>query len=585
MAALYVIKGADEGKRFELNAPLMGIGRDANNAIWLHDTEVSRRHAELRTLPNGGHQLVDLGSSNGTQVNNQLIKEVPLQVGDQILIGQTLMVYVGTQEPQRRGELAQRINVISRTGKDIPSAIIKSVSEDEASQLLIRPQQAEGPWLKNALANLSVMYQTTQAISHILDMDQLLEKIIDLIFDSIPADRGCVMLKTADGHSFEPKAIRYRPGVDRQEQITISRTITDYVLKEQKGVLVTDALRDARFAPAESVQRFGIREALCVPMKGRHETVGVIYLDTQSPSKPVLGEDTPGKLTEDHLLLAVAIGHQAALALEETRYYQAMVQAERLAAIGTAVAAISHHVKNILQGLRSGGDLIKMGLDDSKQGLVRQGWNIVEKNQSRIFDLVLDMLSFSKDREPALEPTPINELVKEVLELALGRQSESRVRVEVKLDERIDQVPCDSEGIHRALLNVMGNALDAMAETEEPKLTVQTMLENDGKYVQIIVADNGQGIAKDKLEDIFKPFVSTKGSKGTGLGLTVSRKILREHGGDIIAQSEVGKGSRFILRLPAPASTEAIRKTVVLGQDDQLDTIPTAIPIAPPSDD
>ncbi len=577
MAALYVIKGADEGKRFELNASMMGIGRDANNAIWLHDTEVSRRHAELRAA-NGGHQLVDLGSSNGTLVNNQLIQEANLQVGDQILIGQTLMVYVGTQEPQRRGELAQRINVISRAGKDIPSAIIKTVSEDEASQLLIRPQQAEGPWLKNALANLSVMYQTTQAISHILDMDQLLEKIIDLIFDSIPADRGCVMLKTGDQAAFEPKAIRYRPGVDRQEQITISRTITDYVLKEQKGVLVTDALRDARFAPAESVQRFGIREALCVPMKGRHETVGVIYLDTQTPAKALTGDEATGKLTEDHLLLAVAIGHQAALALEETRYYQAMVQAERLAAIGTAVAAISHHIKNILQGLRSGGDLIKMGLDDNKSGLVRQGWQIVEKNQSRIFDLVLDMLSFSKDREPLLEPVKLNDLVKEVLELALGRQSEPRVRVEVKLDDRIGMVPCDSEGIHRALLNVMGNALDAMADTDEPKLLVQTLIEPDGRFIQIVVADNGSGIPADRIEDIFKPFVSTKGSRGTGLGLTVSRKILREHGGDILVQSEAGKGSRFILRLPAPSATEAIRKTVIMGHDE---TIPTALPIHP----
>lgn len=567
MAALYVLKGADEGKRFELADPVITIGRDANNAVWLHDTEISRRHAELRVQPNGSHQLVDLGSSNGTLVNQHQIQTITLQPGDQIEIGQSLLVYVAVTDLARKGDLASRISVITKAGRDVPSAIVKTVGEAEASRLLVRPDQAEGPWLKSALANLSVMYQTTQAISHILDLDQLLEKIMDLIFDSIPAERGVIITRLGDSGAFEPKVVRYRSESQRGEQINISRTITDYVLKEQKGVLVTDATKDERFAPSESVQRYGIREALCVPMKGRHETVGVIYLDTQTPALPHQSDETTHRLNEDHLLLAVAIAHQAALAVEESRYHQAMVQAERLAAIGQTVAAISHHIKNILQGLRSGGDLIKMGLDDKNTNLVGQGWKIMDKNQGRIYDLVMDMLSFSKEREPLLAPTDLNSLVKEVLELAMGRLSEPRVRLEVKLDERLEPVLADSEGLHRALLNVVANALDAMSDTEEPKLLVQTALENDGKWVQIAVSDNGAGITPEKRDEIFRPFVSTKGSKGTGLGLTVSRKILREHGGDITVQSQPNKGSRFTLRLPiltAPQA-ESVRRTVLAG--------------------
>lgn len=565
MAALYVLKGPDEGKRFELADDVIGIGRDANNGVWLHDTEVSRRHAELRVQPNGSHQLVDLASSNGTFVNSQQVQTATLQPGDQIEIGQSLLVYVAATDLSRKGELAGRIAVLAKAGRDVPSAIVRSVGEAEASKLLVRPDQAEGPWLKNALASLSVMYQTTQAISHILDVDQLLERIMDLILDSIPAERGCIITRLGESGAFEPKVVRYRNRAELGEQINISRTITDYVLKEQKGVLVTDAGRDERFAPAESVQRYGIREALCVPMKGRHETVGVIYLDTRTPALPPTGDETTQALNEDHLLLAVAIAHQAALAVEETRYHQAMVQAERLAAIGQTVAAISHHIKNILQGLRSGGDLIKMGLDDGNTNLTRQGWSIVEKNQGRIYDLVMDMLSFSKEREPLLEPTDLNQLVKEVLELAMGRLTDPRVRLEVKLDERLQPVLVDSEGLHRALLNVVANALDAMTDTEEPKLLVQTLLENDGQWVQIAVTDNGAGIPPEKRELIFRPFVSTKGSKGTGLGLTVSRKILREHGGDILVQSQPKQGSRFTLRVPIAAGPqgEAARKTIL----------------------
>src|SRR6202007_1203329 len=103
--------------------------------------------------------------------------------------------------------------------------------------------------------------------------------------------------------------------------------------------------------------------------------------------------------------------------IETTRYYQAMVQAERLAAVGQTIAALSHHIKNILQGLRSGGDIVKMGLKDKDETLLVRGWSIVEKNQAKIYDLVLDMLSYSKDREPALEMVDLNQIVREVIEL------------------------------------------------------------------------------------------------------------------------------------------------------------------------
>src|SRR5207247_3889440 len=93
---------------------------------------------------------------------------------------------------------------------------------------------------------------------------------------------------------------------------------------------------------------------------------------------------------------------------------------------------------------------------------------------------------------------------------------------------------------------------------KHPQVVVATQRESDGEWVRIVVADNGTGIPPEKMADIFKPFVSTKGARGTGLGLAVSRKILREHGGDILVQSQPGKGSKFILRLPlkSPLSAE-----------------------------
>src|SRR5262249_4445343 len=158
------------------------------------------------------------------------------------------------------------------------------------------------------------------------------------------------------------------------------------------------AAQDERFNAGQSIVRFGIREVICVPMKGRHETLGVLYLDTHSSVREAVVRSNPagGKFTEEHLALAIAVAHQAALAVEETRYHQAMLQAERLAAIGQTIAALSHHIKNILQALRSGSDILKMGLAEKNDALLQQGWKMAEKAQGKIYDLVMDMLSYSK---------------------------------------------------------------------------------------------------------------------------------------------------------------------------------------------
>jgi signal transduction histidine kinase len=556
---LLVTKGADEGKQFELADALITVGRDGTNRIRLHDTEVSRRHAEFRQVE-AGYAVMDVGSANGTFVNNQKIQEAVLQAGDQIVFGQTTLVYSTGRGDDRLDQagLAEKISMISRHDLELSSAIINRIGETEGSRILAQPEKTS-PWLKTALANLTIMYEASQAVSHILDLNELLDRILELVFRSIEADRGCIMLRHPEIAQLEPKALRRRKEGVSGEKFAVSRTIMDHVLAAKEGVLVSDAARDERFNTGESIVRFGIREVICVPMRGRHETLGVLYLDTHTGAREAAGRKSGiGKFTEDHLALAIAVAHQAALAVEETRYHQAMVQAERLAAIGQTIAALSHHIKNILQGLRSGSEILKMGLKDKNDTLVQQGWRIAEKNQGKIYDLVMDMLSYSKEREPAVEPTDLNQVVRDVVELMDGKAKELGVHLEVNLEASLPVIQVDPEGIHRALLNIVTNALEALEGRPEPKVTVGTRVSLDEGWARLIVIDNGTGIDAAKLADIFKPFVSTKGAKGTGLGLAVSRKILREHGGDILVESKLGVGSKFTLRLPlkSPLSSD-----------------------------
>ena len=543
MPKLIVLSGVDAGKQFPLIAPSVTIGRHSGNEIQLTDQRVSRRHLEIRES-GAGHQLFDLESGNGTLVNDRLVQVIDLRTGDRIAIGDTVLQYATAAQASDTND---RTRLILPPPAEFTSEILRTVAADAGSQILSRPDGATTEWLRGRLANLRVMYEATTAVSQILDVDELLGRIMDLVLRTTDADHGCVMLTDPESGELMPKAVQSRSTLTgTKQEFVVSRTVIDYVLREKQGVLIADAGTDDRFRGGESIAKHQIREVICVPMKGRHETVGVIFLDiggADSPRSPVT------KFSEDHLMLAVAIAHQAALAIEETRYYQAFVQSERLAAIGQTIAALSHHIKNIMQGVRFGSDMVRMGIDGDDREMLTKGWRLVEKNQGRIDDLILDMLNYSKEREPLLEPTDLLSLAGDVIDIVRGRADRSGVLIEWH-PVTLPTVVCDPDGIHRALLNLLSNAVDAVESCERPHVTVTTNITPDNQFAEIAVTDNGPGISSDKLADIFKPFVSTKGSKGTGLGLPVSRKILQEHGGDVLVTTKLNHGTTFTLQIP-----------------------------------
>jgi signal transduction histidine kinase len=358
------------------------------------------------------------------------------------------------------------------------------------------------------------------------------------------------MLTCEDTQELRPVARRNRSSNSSTQRIEISKTILDYVVGRKEGVLTSDAGDDQRWQPGASITGMGIREAICVPMQGRYGMVGAIYIDT-SQSHGRFAESM-GQLTfnEEHLKLMVAIGHQAALAVEDSFYYRGMVQAERLATMGQTIATLSHHIKNILQGIRGGSYLIEEGLKRQQIDTIGKGWKIVDRNQDRIASLVMDMLSFSKERQPQLAPVDLREIVDDCIELTQLRAQESGIKIDWQRADEAFIVMAEAEGIHRAILNVFNNAVDALNETENG--CIQVSLSRNAKQCIIEIADNGPGISPEDLPRIFSLFESTKGSRGTGLGLPVSQKIMREHQGDILVESEPGKGATFRLVLPVP---------------------------------
>ena len=530
MPQVYVLQGPDKGKTFQLPDGYGLIGRHSPT-IALTDTSVSRRHAELREQQ-GQWFLKDLGSANGTYLNGvKLDQPSEIRIGDQIRCGSTVFVFGSSTESLFRAE-PQDVQLEPHE-QTIDSTIMESMPGESDLVRTIPPAPGQ------AANDLRVMYQLVSAISSIFDLDQLLEKAMDLIFDVIPAERAFILLLEEDGTTLIPKAVRTRQGEDR-EQITVSRTIVNHVIRNRQGVISSDAQRDERFSSGKSVHAMGIRSAMCVPLSARDKILGVIHLDSSVAEVAY---------TAEHLSLLRAMGHQVGLAIENTMLYKSGVRAERLAATGETVAYLSHHIKNILQGLRGGADVVEMAFKSDNTDTAQKGWGIVSRNLDRIYNLTMNMLAFSKQREPQLEEVDLNALIQDILELVMPQAQQAEVELTYQPGENIPLLLIDSDGFHQALLNILANALDAV-EPGTGRISLSSQFAPATNTAMVRVADNGCGIEPDDLPNIFEVFRSSKGHRGTGLGLAVARKIVEEHNGHIEAESTLGHGTTFTITLP-----------------------------------
>lgn len=220
----------------------------------------------------------------------------------------------------------------------------------------------------------------------------------------------------------------------------------------------------------------------------------------------------------------------------------------RMAMIGHGVTGVAHSVKNMLNGLRGGVYIMKSDINASGAEVDSRAFEMLETNLGRLHDLVIDMLTFSKDRTPDRVPTDIYELVGSAVETMRFEAMERGVQLRFHACERPEKVELDPKGIHRCILDLLSNALDAC---DGKSAAVDVKILSGGPYHLVIeVADQGCGMDEETMRAIFQPFFSTKSSRGTGLGLSLTRKTVQEHGGAIEVDSIPGRGSRFRIRLP-----------------------------------
>lgn len=530
--SLYVLQGPDKGRQFEfpMREPVL-IGRSSEQ-VPLSDLTVSRKHAYIEYM-NNTWTISDAGGANGVFVNGvRLNKSSRLKVGDQIRLGSTLLVFGAAANSVSLAESDH----ISSDGSPGPgdSSIISTVPSSDDSVILAAPEPSQV-----AMAHFKVLLQISTAIASVFDQQQLLNKVMDLVFEQLRADRGFIgLLDDATGKVL-PVVVRYRDE-EQVGKIAVSQTIIQHVLSKNEGVLSSNAMTDQRFLKGKSVHDMSIRSAICVPIKGREKNLGVLHIDSSVKNY---------SYTPDQLRLLTAIGLQTGLAIEIARLYQESVRQERLAATGQTVASLSHSIKNILQGMRGGADVVDMGIKNTDINQIKMGWSILQRNLDKVQALTMNMLAYSKPRSPNYELTNIPYVLNECLELLVAAAKDKKVTLLTEINKDQPPVPADADGLHQAVLNLLGNAIDAV-ESGRGVITLKSDVDAIAHLAVIEVQDNGVGIKPDDLQRIFQPFYSTKGQKGTGLGLAVTKKIVEEHGGRIEANSKLGSGTTFRITIP-----------------------------------
>jgi len=538
--------------KYPISQTQLTVGRHPSNVICVALDSVSRFHARIDIR--GTHYILqDLNSSNGTFVNGERISSATLHDGDVVTFGNVEFDFVNEGSSSRAGQYEGGMSTtpqldiqeVTPSGRHpVATKVIRADEARDTSSYVTSSSSVDHQTLVRVNNRLATLYALSELLRERAGETEkeILGSVLDLIFEALSADRGAILTRfSRDAREFDVAVVKHREQPILEQKLSVSRTILDRVVNEKVAVLSSDAQSDSRFEQAESIILHNIHSTMCVPMITEGRVLGVIYLDTQSARK---------QFTEDDLEFITTLATEVAVSLENSRMRQERYHRERLAAVGETVAGISHNIKNILLLSQGGSELLDRAIESGDVEQVRESWGVVRRGIDKIGKLVKDMLDYSRSKRAKLVHVDINQGICEVAEEVEDELIKKNIRLELELDEGIETFRTDETGLMRVLTNLILNAAEAIAHGEG-MITVFTELTRDSSLM-VRVRDNGSGIPPDRMEKIFFPFFTTKGSQGTGLGLPLCKKVVEDLGGTISVESLIGEGSTFTIIIPTP---------------------------------
>jgi len=310
--------GRQERQLFRHNS----LGRHPRNTHQVLDRVVSKEHCHIELI-DGHYVLRDLESLNGTFVNGQRVQEHQLSPGDEITIGSTRIVF----EPPSRNTNVSVDSLLSeapreatnrfKIGDSDAGPLIRAKVSVLAEKTFFAEELIEDEVsLRRDYEKLRASYEVTRAIEIGTSITALANKILEVAFRLVPADRGVILLHDDQG-LLEPVSVRTVKDVDPDQEVVVSRTVLDTVVREKEAVLSHDASSDARFQSAQSVIMQGIRSTMCVPLLHNETVLGVMMLDSKLATHA---------FTEKDLALFETVASQAAIAVQNTLFARKLEQ-------------------------------------------------------------------------------------------------------------------------------------------------------------------------------------------------------------------------------------------------------------------
>jgi len=299
------------------------IGRSPDCQIVLKDFGISRTHARL-FADEEGVRIQDLKSKNGTQVNGVPVVEAPLKDGDRILLGKFQIAFSKTLEGKvvldEAKPLSEEAGTIIRSVGEL-SKLLSDTGQREAVGLAEKKVSADVLDVEKANRILKVLTKVAETLIAVRPVEEVLQQVMDIVFEHIPADRGFLMLSEDGSDKLIPMVVKHRNSNSADEgKISISKTIADRVTKDRVSILTSDAMVDPRFGAGDSIRFHGIRSAMCAPLWNQASVIGIIHVDS-----PMLANC----FTLNDLDLLTALANYAAVAVERARLNQKIVAEEK----------------------------------------------------------------------------------------------------------------------------------------------------------------------------------------------------------------------------------------------------------------
>jgi signal transduction histidine kinase/FixJ family two-component response regulator len=455
---------------------------------------------------------------------------------------------------------AFRLGVRDYIIKPFTTEQVIGVLERTLTETRLRREKAElTENLQRRVEQLTILSAVGKSVVSLMDIEELLSRIVEAGVYVTKAEEGFLLLVDQESNDLYLRAGK-NLGNDQAQglRLKVDDSLAGQVVQTGRPVR-----RGGKGTGRDFKVKTGylVKSLLHVPLILRGESIGVLSVDNQVSDV---------EFTEEDQYLLSTLADYAAISIENATLYeelrqkmqdlersqQELIESSKLAAVGTLAAGVAHEFNNLLAAI-SGHTELGLVSDDMEE--IKRALQVVVESVDRAKGITSNLLTFARRREPRMEMTDVTEAVENPVRLVERDLEKSNIEL-VREYSKIPHIVCDAGQLSQVCLNLLTNARDAMLP-DGGTLTVG--LRRDGDHVLLAVTDTGSGIPDRIMDKLFEPFVTTKGSlgggemAGTGLGLSVSYGIVKNHGGTIEVETAEGGGTTFTVRLPIKAAEPA----------------------------